>query len=248
MIKFFRKIRQNLLMENKTGKYFKYAFGEIVLVVIGILIALQINNWNETRKSFLSEQTLYKKLIIDLEAEEQQTLNEIRYLKLHQDLHYYIYGQTKGKPKSDSIISYNKLQSIIIYHPKIEENYAGILGKISNDSIRDLVSQYISTEKVTIDANEEFNQYKLEHLRPYFSSNGILNSESVFNETPYEFISLYNIELVNREKLEEQYGSNELDQILFNLRFKTSWQIHNNNKLIQVNKNLRKELNEEIVK
>jgi len=52
MIKFFRKIRQNLLMENKTGKYFKYAIGEIVLVVIGILIALQINNWNEGRKEF----------------------------------------------------------------------------------------------------------------------------------------------------------------------------------------------------
>tara|TARA_R110001606_G_scaffold393106_2_gene562718 strand:+ start:341 stop:1087 length:747 start_codon:yes stop_codon:yes gene_type:complete len=51
MIKFFRKIRQNLLMENKTGKYFKYAIGEIVLVVIGILIALQINNWNENRQN-----------------------------------------------------------------------------------------------------------------------------------------------------------------------------------------------------
>jgi predicted negative regulator of RcsB-dependent stress response len=50
MINFFRKIRQNLLMENKTGKYFKYAIGEIILVVIGILIALQINNWNEQRK------------------------------------------------------------------------------------------------------------------------------------------------------------------------------------------------------
>ncbi len=50
MIKFFRKIRQNLLMENKTGKYFKYAIGEIILVVIGILIALSINNWNEKRK------------------------------------------------------------------------------------------------------------------------------------------------------------------------------------------------------
>ncbi|WP_411895910.1 DUF6090 family protein [Winogradskyella sp. A2] len=49
MIKFFRHIRQNLLMENKTGKYFKYAIGEIILVVIGILIALQINNWNENR-------------------------------------------------------------------------------------------------------------------------------------------------------------------------------------------------------
>ena len=51
MIKFFRKIRQNLIMENKTSKYFKYAIGEIILVVIGILIALQINNWNENRKT-----------------------------------------------------------------------------------------------------------------------------------------------------------------------------------------------------
>ena len=49
MIKFFRKIRQNLLMENKTGKYFKYAIGEIVLVVIGILIALWISNLNQER-------------------------------------------------------------------------------------------------------------------------------------------------------------------------------------------------------
>ena len=51
MIKFFRKIRYDLMEKNKTGKYLKYAFGEIVLVVIGILIALSINNWNEDRKS-----------------------------------------------------------------------------------------------------------------------------------------------------------------------------------------------------
>ncbi|MCB0461551.1 MAG: hypothetical protein KDC81_02495 [Flavobacteriaceae bacterium] len=50
MIKFFRNIRKQLLGEGKTSKYFKYAVGEIQLVVIGILIALQINNWNENRK------------------------------------------------------------------------------------------------------------------------------------------------------------------------------------------------------
>ena len=50
MIKFFRKIRQNLLTENKFGKYLTYAIGEIILVVVGILIALQINNWNEQSK------------------------------------------------------------------------------------------------------------------------------------------------------------------------------------------------------
>ena len=47
MIKFFRKVRQKLLKENRFNKYVLYAIGEIVLVVIGILIALQINNWNE---------------------------------------------------------------------------------------------------------------------------------------------------------------------------------------------------------
>ncbi len=50
MLKFFRKIRQRLLSESKFSKYLLYAVGEIVLVVIGILIALQINNWNEAKK------------------------------------------------------------------------------------------------------------------------------------------------------------------------------------------------------
>ncbi|WP_299122820.1 DUF6090 family protein [uncultured Winogradskyella sp.] len=53
MITFFRKIRQNLIQQNKISKYFKYAIGEIVLVVIGILIALQINNWNESKNQNL---------------------------------------------------------------------------------------------------------------------------------------------------------------------------------------------------
>ncbi len=51
MIKFFRKIRQQMLTENKSSKYLLYAIGEIFLVVIGILIALQINNWNENEKT-----------------------------------------------------------------------------------------------------------------------------------------------------------------------------------------------------
>ncbi len=62
MIKFFRKIRQNLLSEGKTGKYFKYAIGEIVLVVIGILIALQVNNWHEHQKIITNEQEVLKSL------------------------------------------------------------------------------------------------------------------------------------------------------------------------------------------
>jgi hypothetical protein len=54
-MKFFRKIRQRLLTENKFSKYLIYAIGEIVLVVIGILIALSINNWNQGRIDKKSE-------------------------------------------------------------------------------------------------------------------------------------------------------------------------------------------------
>jgi hypothetical protein len=68
MIKFFRKIRQNLLSEGKIAKYFKYAIGEIVLVVIGILIALQLNIWNEVRKTKVIEIELYKEIKDDITA------------------------------------------------------------------------------------------------------------------------------------------------------------------------------------
>ena len=49
MLRFFRQIRQRLLTENKFSKYLLYAIGEILLVVIGILIALQVDSWNEER-------------------------------------------------------------------------------------------------------------------------------------------------------------------------------------------------------
>ena len=76
MIKFFHHIRQNLIMENKTSKYLKYAIGEIVLVVIGILIALQINNWNEDRKDQLRLKNHYLELLNELNN-DKESLNAI---------------------------------------------------------------------------------------------------------------------------------------------------------------------------
>ena len=58
MIKFFRNIRQNMIKENRASKYVLYAFGEIILVVIGILIALSLNNWNEDTKQIKEEEEI----------------------------------------------------------------------------------------------------------------------------------------------------------------------------------------------
>lgn len=69
MIKFFRNIRYDLMEKNKTGRYFKYAIGEIILVVIAILIALQINNWNEERQNDASENQYYCLILDDLKMD-----------------------------------------------------------------------------------------------------------------------------------------------------------------------------------
>lgn len=69
MIKFFRNIRKKLLSEGKTSRYLTYAFGEIILVVIGILIALSINNWNDTRKERMFEHKLLREMKTALEKD-----------------------------------------------------------------------------------------------------------------------------------------------------------------------------------
>ncbi|WP_194977145.1 DUF6090 family protein [Aquiflexum lacus] len=69
MIKFFRKIRQRLLAEGNLKRYLIYAIGEILLVVIGILIALQINNWNEWRKDRIKEENILHDLVNEIDAE-----------------------------------------------------------------------------------------------------------------------------------------------------------------------------------
>ena len=96
MIPFFRKIRKTLADDNKPIKYLRYAIGEIVLVVIGILIALQINTWNENRKERFIEQKILLSLNNDLETDisnmksmisNDSTLNQtnIKLIKLLKD-------------------------------------------------------------------------------------------------------------------------------------------------------------------
>jgi hypothetical protein len=93
MIKFFRKIRYDLIEKNKTGKYLKYAIGEIILVVIGILIALSINNWNENLKKRKSEQIIL------------QQLNQ-EFIKNKSDLEYTINGHKKALNALNRFISF----------------------------------------------------------------------------------------------------------------------------------------------
>jgi len=78
MIKLFKRIRKNLISKGNTGKYLTYAFGEIILVVIGILIALQINTWNEARKNKALEKSMLENLVQNLEQNSDKMKSHIK--------------------------------------------------------------------------------------------------------------------------------------------------------------------------
>lgn len=104
MFKFFRQLRQNLLLKGNTGKYFKYAIGEIALVVIGILIALQINTWNEDRKTRARESKLLTELRTNLQINIQNLENDIRNQKKStKTIDYLLDHLDRHRPYLDSL-------------------------------------------------------------------------------------------------------------------------------------------------
>ena len=114
MIKFFRKIRQNSLSDGKTRKYLKYAVGEIVLVVIGILIALQINNWNENQKTLKQETVHLQNLKDDLNAQiktfdyyidfQNLIIEDSKAIINHYDINNGFYNMDSIYPKLNDLI------------------------------------------------------------------------------------------------------------------------------------------------
>ena len=107
MIKFFRKIRQKLLSENKFSKYLIYAIGEIILVVFGILIALQINNWNSKRIENTEEQNVLINLKKDFQLNKENLESVLsdneKYLK--SDLEILNFGRSKSSIKTEAEFS-----------------------------------------------------------------------------------------------------------------------------------------------
>tara|TARA_R110002033_G_C3814593_1_gene232514 strand:+ start:69 stop:782 length:714 start_codon:yes stop_codon:yes gene_type:complete len=135
MIKFFRKIRQDLLSKGKTGKYFKYAIGEIVLVVIGILIALAINNWNEQRKSSINEKDLILTIIDEIKSSRDNLKKELETNQfLLNEISKYLDNNFPESEKDNSIIL------ALIAHNNTEMNIplvVSILEKNISHSISD---------------------------------------------------------------------------------------------------------------
>ena len=187
MIKLFRKIRRNLLLEGKTGKYLKYAIGEIVLVVIGILIALAINNWNQNRINTDKQQGYLIGLKNDLEIQitSFNTLIEFYELTISKGESILIDFSSIGKLLE--IDSINRKLSNLMYtrsYPEItttfsDLNSTGQLNLIKEKSLRSQVIKYYQNSdnnKKSIENNVE-NVYA-NQIFPVIKSNIITRPEN----------------------------------------------------------------------
>lgn len=189
MIKFFRKIRQSLLSEGKIGKYLKYAIGEIVLVVIGILIALQINNWNEGRKEANYEQKILKELKSDFtynKSELNRNIVKSKALSQNCDSLLVLFNLPKDKVAPSQFFKYmRKLGGYSTFNPSDGALYnlmsSGNLNIIKNDSLRmhlarwsGILDDVKEDEKRLIEFGDmRMNPIRLEYLNPKSASSTV---------------------------------------------------------------------------
>jgi len=147
VIKFFRKIRQRLLSENKMSKYLIYALGEIILVVIGILIALSINNWNERNKRRSQEIQLLSLMKTELEQNLKTVDRANMYnLKIRESIEILLDHIEGNKPYHDSLNFHFALMTISFNDEIPSTSFETLKAKgidlISNEELRQNIVNY----------------------------------------------------------------------------------------------------------
>ncbi|MFD2726683.1 DUF6090 family protein [Hyunsoonleella rubra] len=168
MIKFFRKIRQKLLSENKLKRYLVYAFGEIILVVIGILIALQINNWNEQRKEHQKIAKIYERLILDIENDINDLAVRIEGYKANEHLYRKVMNDSVSTDLLDEGLS--RIVANIPFSSKLRNTGIAQLkqANLSDPFIQTMISRYgdLDERKTNYETRiEALSQELIKHIR-----------------------------------------------------------------------------------
>ena len=190
MLKFFRKIRQRLLQENRFSKYLLYALGEIGLVVVGILIALQINTWNEHRKIRIQEQ----KLLVNLKAETKLNIEQLNFVMVEKEKITrnikLVLEYTKAPKSLDDAVNFDSIIYPIVvsgwkYFP-IDGLQNDILNSdkldiISNDSLRYYISSMPRYWKSLAEEEETHRKDLHENYLPFFIEHYSIRNISEYN-------------------------------------------------------------------
>lgn len=216
-MKLLRTIRQKLIMKNQNGNYYKYAVGEIILVVLGILIALSINNWNENRKNKKKELVLINNIIEDLGLDLihiNKSLNEVVNQKeLVDDLIEKIIDDKKK-------LDYEKISLLRFssdFRPISQRNHSESISNLNDDFIRDILQKYFLKEDQVLDIFLEYVDIIHNKIRPYLTETGMHNLKSLYDKKTNEKLHVP----LHPKILEKQLSVVKFQQLLYERRLKT---------------------------
>jgi hypothetical protein len=218
-MKFFRKIRQNLLLEGKSGKYFKYAIGEIALVMIGILLALQVSNWNEFNKERKLEKRYLSELILDLQTDSLVISNFVAQSDLQKDYKQKLTDiiNTEKNYNEDSLNTYfnNQWQTTYSFNPITttldEMKSTGNIGLIKNSDLRRKILETYNNYEIHINQHERiYNEQQGELWKLLFSTVPYLYTGNVETKGKVDIeTAINNFEIQNRINGNYAIGFNE---------------------------------------
>ena len=224
MFKFFRKIRQNLILSRDFKKYLIYAAGEILLVMIGILLALQVNNWNESRKTYKKEKILLQGLLSDFENNKRLIKKGRQKHKHEKDL-----GETwikmmnkdttgvKMSPRLDSLLFWAPTYTVIdLFDASLNNIIRGDkLDIIKNEEIKQLLLEYPIYINKYKDVEVEIRRIVIEKIRPQGEKNLSLRQLYDGNDA---FSSDLNALFRDRQLCNDYVNKNwQLDELLLHL-------------------------------
>lgn len=173
MIKFFRNVRRKLISEGRVGNYIKYAIGEIVLVVLGILIALQINNWNEKKKNRDKEIIYLTRLTTNLgydarlydEIMKKDSILLVQMKNASSDLPQLVAGIVDPNKSLEFLISgYNFSSNRTTIDNLISSGQIEIIR--SNFLLEDIFLYYRTTENIKKGVDDAISKYDREKFSP----------------------------------------------------------------------------------
>ena len=220
MIKFFRHIRKQLLTENNFSKYLIYAIGEIVLVVIGILIALQINNKNESRKAMVKERVVIINLVQDLKSDSISYSRNYKTLTDINVLHENLY-KIGIKNRSDIILENpNNIRRTLYYNPITIKNDPFVANKISNDAIRKEIMNYSRFMKDLDDTYGEFEKVIHDRMRVFLGKKEVHSLSGWFENQDLDKNSGISEDIISQKDLILLAKTKEFQQLLLEASIK----------------------------
>ena len=250
MLRFFRQIRQRLLTDNKFSRYLLYAVGEILLVVIGILIALQINNWNDEQKLKAKEIKIYTEIRHELAA---------AILDIKNDLQDHRRNQLSNTVVINTILQKTEYSDTLLYHLALTTDWEQLTLTTSGfESLKSIGFDILENDSIRR-AITDLYQGKLPDIVERDKENGL--SSWIIEKTEPEILShqVLNPDIINKDHIPRGYqykiknykaflNDEPLLLSLHRTHRKRWWLIRNYERLTTIIEEIVKKIDEELGK